>query len=400
MKKLLLTALFVFIATPVAWAADKDKEEGFVPLFDGKTLEGWHQVIGPATYIVEDGCIVGEKGEGRPNSFLCTKKNYADFILKLQLKFDELGNSGTQIRSHQKPEGNVFGYQVEVDPWGRAWSGGIYDEGRRGWLYPLKGDEHAEARKAFKPKEWNEFVIKANGPLIQTWVNGVPVAKLYDVLDADGLIGLQVHWGKIGKIRWKNIRIKELNKEKPLAWKPIFDGKTLDGWKQQGPGNWKVEEGAMHGTSDGPKDHGLLCTEKEYDDFALRLKFKAVRGDSGVYFRSELTDHVVGIKGFQAQVDVTGKIAGLYETLGRKWVQAPDPELVKKNFKQGEWNEMVIICKGGDVTTFVNGRQMCQLLDDDKGRTKGIIAFQMHGGEPMDVWYKDVEIMELPKEEK
>ncbi len=115
MKKLLLTALFVIIATPVAWAADKENEEGFAPLFDGKTLDGWHQVIGPATYVVEDGCIVGEKGVGKPNSFLCTKKNYADFVLKLQLKFDELGNSGTQIRSHQKPEGNVFGYQVEVE---------------------------------------------------------------------------------------------------------------------------------------------------------------------------------------------------------------------------------------------------------------------------------------------
>jgi lysophospholipase L1-like esterase len=192
------------------------EEDGFVPLFDGKTLTGWTKAGGEATYAVEDGQIVGRVGPGR-NTFLCTDKSYGDFLLKLELKFDVFGNSGIQLRSHKKPDGTVFGYQCEVDPSDRAWSGGIYDESRRGWLYPLKDKE--EARKAFKRKDWNEFTIRAEGPSIKTWVNGVPCADLTDTADKEGLIALQVHAGNQGQIRWRNIRIKELSKDaKTSRW--------------------------------------------------------------------------------------------------------------------------------------------------------------------------------------
>jgi len=188
------------------------QEEGFKPLFDGKTLDGWRKAGGGATYRVEDGCIVGEVGPGS-NTFLCTEKPYADFILKLEVKLDVHGNSGIQFRSHQRDgNGRVFGYQCEIDPSARAWSGGIYDEGRRGWLYPLKDDE--AARKAFKVDGWNEYVIEAVGDSLKTWVNGVPCAKLEDDADADGFIALQVHSGKQGRIRWRNVRIKVIESKK------------------------------------------------------------------------------------------------------------------------------------------------------------------------------------------
>ena len=187
-------------------------DNGFVSLFDGKTLDGWHKEGGGATYRVEGDCIVGEVGPGN-NTFLCTKKNYGDFILKLDVKFDVPGNSGIQLRSHQRSiDGRVFGYQCEIDPSPRAWSGGIYDESRRNWLYSLEGRE--EARKAFKLDGWNEFVIEAMGPSIKTWINGVPCADLNDKADADGFIALQVHSGTHGKIRWRNIRIRELKPAK------------------------------------------------------------------------------------------------------------------------------------------------------------------------------------------
>jgi len=114
------------------------------PLFDGKTLMGWKAVAGAAPYKVEDGMIVGTMTKGTPNSFLITEKEYGDFILELDVKLEgESTNSGIQTRSHLKPEGNngkglVFGRQVEIDPTPRAWTGGIYDEARRLWLYPLE----------------------------------------------------------------------------------------------------------------------------------------------------------------------------------------------------------------------------------------------------------------------
>lgn len=190
--------------------------EGFVPLFDGKTLAGWRKAGGQATYWVEDGCILGKVGPG-PNTFLCTQRNFGDFILKLEAKFDEFGNSGIQIRSHQRPDnGRVYGYQCEIDPSERSWSGGIYDEARRGWLYTLENQE--EARQAFKRDDWNEFVIEAKGRRIRTWINGVPCADYTDEsdqADLEGFIALQVHSGDRGQIRWRNIRIKELSATSP-----------------------------------------------------------------------------------------------------------------------------------------------------------------------------------------
>jgi len=196
---------------PLPAPQGKPDEEGFVPLFDGKTIAGWRKAGGGATYWVEDGCIVGKVGPG-PNTFLCTEKTFRNFILNLEAKFDVPGNSGIQIRSHQRPDtGRVYGYQCEIDPSDRAWSGGIYDEARRGWLFKL--DKNEGARKAFKRDDWNEFVIEANGRRIRTWVNGVPCADFTDEsdqADLEGFIALQVHAGNQGQIRWRNIRIKEL----------------------------------------------------------------------------------------------------------------------------------------------------------------------------------------------
>ena len=203
----LLTLVLVATAVPFAGAAD---DEGFVPLFDGQTLDGWKKAGGGATYRVDGDCIVGEVGPGS-NTFLCTEKSYGDFILKLEMKLDVPGNSGIQFRSHQRDgNGRVYGYQCEIDPSARAWSGGIYDEGRRGWLASLKDKE--EARKAFKVDDWNEYEIRAVGDSLKTWVNGVPCAELTDDADAEGFIALQVHAGKQGRIRWRNIRIKELER--------------------------------------------------------------------------------------------------------------------------------------------------------------------------------------------
>lgn len=183
-------------------------DASFQPLFNGKDLTGWKKVGGEATYRVEGDTIVGEVGPG-PNTFLRTEETYGDFVLKLEFKLVVPGNSGIQFRSHQKEEdGKVFGYQMEIDPTDRKWSGGIYDESRRGWLYSLK--DMPEKQAAYKQNDWNEYVIRAKGDHIQTWVNGVPVTDMRDDADKEGFIALQVHSGKEGKIVWRNIRLKKL----------------------------------------------------------------------------------------------------------------------------------------------------------------------------------------------
>ncbi len=205
-------------------------EEKLTPIFDGKTLDGWVQKGGKAKYHVEDGQIVGTSVTGTPNSFLTTKKHYRNFILELDFFPDAVLNSGVQIRSNvydeprtyrwkdkngqEKsrivPAHRVHGYQVEIDPSPRAWTAGIYDEARRGWLNDLKQNE--AARKAFKKGEWNHLRIVANGDSIKTFLNGVPAADLKDDMTSCGFIGLQVHNFKENghQIRWKNIRIQEL----------------------------------------------------------------------------------------------------------------------------------------------------------------------------------------------
>lgn len=207
-------------------------------LFDGKSLDGWVQRGGTAKYSVEEGCIVGRTALNSGNSFLCTKKDYGDFILEVNFKVDPALNSGVQIRSEffdhatepkdakgnsvldaeghpmKIPAGRVHGYQVEIDPSSRAFSGGLYDEARRGWLQDLK--KNKPARKAFKPGEWNTFRIEARGDSIKTWINGVPAADVHDDLTPKSFIALQVHG--IGndkskeniQIRWRNIRLQEL----------------------------------------------------------------------------------------------------------------------------------------------------------------------------------------------
>lgn len=390
-----LGVVLAAVAGPArAGDAEAAAEEGFVPLFDGKTFAGWAKVGGKATYRVDGDCIVGKVGPG-PNTFLRTKTEYGDFILKLQVKLDVPCNSGIQFRSHQagpSSAARVFGYQCEIDPSGRAWSGGIYDEGRRGWLYPLKDDE--KARKAFKVSDWNEYVIQAVGPSLKTWVNGVPCADLLDTVDMKGFIALQVHAGKKGQVRWRNIRIKDLGVSE---FKPLCKDRKLTGWARTGGGKWRYVGGVLRGTMDkSEKRHGLLITTKQYANFALRLKFKALKGNSGVYFRVARAPGPLGVLGLQADVDPTKDTGGLYETGGRKWIARSDPASLKKWFKSRGWNKMSVIAVGRRIVVLVNDRKTVE-LKDDPGRTTGHIAFQLHGGQDMDVQFRDIEILELPE---
>jgi hypothetical protein len=284
-----------------------------VNLFDGETLNGWNQKGGVAKYEVVDGTIVGTTVHNTPNSFMTTNEMYGDFILELDYKVDPSMNSGIQIRSNSFPtyrDGRVHGYQVEIDPSERAWSAGIYDEGRRGWLNPL--DNNPEAQQAFKQNDWNHYRIEAIGDTIKTWINDVPAAYLIDDKTASGFIALQVHG--IGKdktegtqIIWKNIKIltdnlETYSRKSPLTpintknkltvgeekdgWKLLWDGETTKGWRGARLDDfpeigWEIKDGVLTVLSSGGEESaagGDIVTTDLYGDFELKVDFKLTEG--------------------------------------------------------------------------------------------------------------------------
>ncbi len=182
-------------------------------------FEGWEIKNGYAPYRLENEVVIGTTIQNSPNTFLCTKQHFDDFILEFEVLVDSTINSGVQFRSNSLPEfneGQVHGYQAEIDPSSRAWSGGIYDEGRRGWLFDLKNN--AQGRKAFKNGGWNHYRIEAIGNHLAIWVNGINTANLMDNKTSSGFIGLQVH--SIGnsqeggkEIKWRKLRILTENLE-------------------------------------------------------------------------------------------------------------------------------------------------------------------------------------------
>ena len=180
-------------------------------------------------------------------------------------------------------------------------------------------------------------------------------------------------------------------------WQPLFNGKDLDGWHPVPGGKWEVVDGTILGTSPRSEPrHGLLMTDKRFKNFRVRARFKVTSGDSGFYFRVEKTNTHVSVRGFQAEVDNSREVGGLYETSMRAWVSKPDPKLIARTVKPGEWTDLLITAVGDDITVSLNGVRVTELLGDKKCLKEGHIALQLHGGQDMRVQFKDLSIMELP----
>jgi hypothetical protein len=212
-------------------SSDELVEQGFTPLFNGKNLEGW---TNPYEYG-EASVVEGEIHlKGTRKFFLVTEKKYADFILVVEIKLPPgTANSGVMFRAHAKPN-SVFGYQAECDGSDRRWSGGLYDEGRREWIWPSmtgrskpeflvhekESQEHfkkPEIRDALRREDWNRYVIECRGDHIQISINGTLITDLHDSMDAEGIIGLQHHGEKDQIYKFRNVFIKELTVQRPEA---------------------------------------------------------------------------------------------------------------------------------------------------------------------------------------
>lgn len=424
-------------------------------LFNGKDLKGWKQLGGQAKYNVENNEIVGTTVKDTPNSFLCTEQEYGDFILDLDLKVANGMNSGVQFRSLSKPDyqnGRVHGYQMEVDPSARAWSGGIYDEGRRDWLYIP--NMNPEGKKAFKlGNNWNHYRIEAIGNTIRTFINGVPTAFLIDDMTARGFIALQVHaiYGDMTEgmqIRWKNIKIQTQNlkaspldncpvvnlmlnnlseQEKAQGWKMLFNGQDFAGWRavhgdKMPEKHWSVVDGTINvSPSDGSETGNDIVTAAQYGAFEMSFEYKLTEGaNSGVkYFVNEAFDSGgksgVGLE-FQVLDDERHPDAKLgaagNRTMASLYDLIPSYKLEKRfQRKIGEWNAgRVVVLPNNVVQHWLNGFMVVEyerksnIFDALVARSKyekykgfgagdkGHILLQDHGN---NVSFKNLKIKEL-----
>jgi len=205
-----------------AAAYKNQTEDGFVSLFDGTSLDGWRVVGGTGEFMVEDGMIKGFGTDVKGNTFLRTERIFTDFDFRFSYKRLK-GNSGMMFRANQRDggTGRVFGYQCEHgNRPERAWSGGIFDEARRGWLQPHSTDPRSQAafteqgQRITNFEEWNDVRILARDNVIKIWYNGELRSHFIDTDEEhdtrEGFFGLQVHSGKESLVYWKNLRIKEL----------------------------------------------------------------------------------------------------------------------------------------------------------------------------------------------
>lgn len=418
-KTSLFFGLFFIVISALA------QEQGWQNLFNGKDLTGWKRLGGSAQYTVEDGVIVGRTVAKSRNSFLVTEKDYSDFILEVDVYVeDEEGNSGIQTRSHFNAaafegEGRVYGRQCEVDPTPRRWTGGIYDEGRREWLYPMQLNQAAQ--NAYKKGVYNHFIIECIGNEMKTWVNGIATAYVVDTLDASGFIGLQVHAinspDHVGKkVCFKNIRIKTTNLkpavfanhiyvanflpnqltayEKKNGWKLLFDGKSNTGWRSA-KGNtfpqkgWVINDGAiavLNASGSESTNGGDIVTNEKYSAFDLSFEFKLTPGaNSGIKYFVTLAENSSGSAiGLEYQVldDTLHPDAKLGKDGNRTLASLYD--LIKadkqKRFLRpiGQWNiGRIIVYPNDKVEHYLNGVKVLEYIRGSKNY-KDLVAISKY----------------------
>ncbi len=408
MKKLILSALTLLTLSAAS------AQNGWTPLFNGNNLNGWEKLNGTADYTIENGVVTGIAKLGTPNTFLATEKSYTDFILEVEVHVENLLNSGIQIRSLSTPDyqnGRVHGYQVEIDPGPRAYSGGLYDEARRAWLYPLS--VNPKGRKAFKPGNWNAYHIEAIGNQIRVWVNGILCTNLVDDMTASGFIALQVH--SIGnaseagsKVRWRKLRIKTENLEadrwapdpevpeisylvnrltdweKRKGYRLLWDGKTTAGWRgakmETFPtSGWVIRDGVLTvqatdgGEATGPGD---IITTDQFSNFELELEFMLTEGaNSGIkYFVdpeiNKGSGSAIGCE-FQllddakhpdAKMGVAGNrtLASLYDLIPSQMRSNPYSTKAQIFKGIGAWNKARIVSKNGHVEHWLNNEKVVE----------------------------------------
>ncbi|GMQ24054.1 DUF1080 domain-containing protein [Algoriphagus sp. oki45] len=386
------------------------QDDGWKDLFNGEDLNGWKTVAGTATFEVVNGEIIGTAVAGSPNTFLITEETFGDFILELELKVEHTSsNSGVMARGQYDPaardgKGLVFGYQIEADPTERGWSAGIYDEARRGWLYPV--DLNPEAKSLFKLGEYNHYRIEAIGDEIKTWLNGKEVAYVVDDMDKTGFVGLQVHsirnaedagrktYFKNVKIKTENLDPKPWGKDLPVVnnrlnqltdyeiangWRLLFNGQNSEGWKGAYKDSfptegWSITDGILTiAKTDGSESQnaGDIVTAEQFSAFDLAFDFRLTEGaNSGLKYFVTLSEgnkgSAIGLeyqilddeKHPDAKMGIDGNrtLSSLYDLI----TSSKQPRFVRPI---GEWNKgRVVVYPDNRVEHYINGVKVVEYV--------------------------------------
>ncbi len=327
-----------------------------IALCNGRDLSGW-RAIGDAQWSVEGDVIRGRTGGGS-QSFLATERTFGDFTLEVDVKLQDKGNSGIQIRSHQNAQGRLFGYQIEIDPTERAWSGGLYDEARRGWLDDLT--DNAAGRAAFRKDDWNRYRIKCDGTHIQAWVNDVATADWIDPADVEGFVALQVHSGQDTDVLW---RAPQLVDRGLRSWEPLI---TAEEWRAA-----TAKGGAR------------LASRRTLADFALRVRG---RGDGIVVFR--------GANETKRGTNPTTLAPGISVSENGWWLEIAHVERAEKT-PAGAPFELCVTAIGPRVAIHVDNRLLLDVTRDE--RTSGDLVIASADGSTTAFDLDGVELLSEPR---
>ena len=422
-----LAALLLPAPTPPLSASGD--ESRFAPLFDGKSLEGWHLIGGGGRgYVVEEGCIVCPK-DGGGNLF--TTRDYGDFILRFEFWTEPGGNNGVGIRAPLQGDAAYLGMEVQILDDAAPQYASLKPGQYCGSVYMVSPVKRGALKRA---GEWNAMEIAARGRTVQVKLNGALVndIDLNTVHDAatlaahPGILRERGHVGFLGHqslVKYRNIELAELppaqaaagaDNVAPPGFRALFDGKTLANWKglvspDKGPpgraamdaaqlaaaqaaaddkmrAHWRVQDGTL--VFDGGGDS--LCTAEEFEDFELWVDWKIAKaGDSGIYLRGspqvQIWDHPLGS-------------GGLYNN---QKPENPSGPLAVADRPVGEWNRFKIVMVGEKVTVFLNDVLVVHAttLENYWQRElpiypRGQIELQNHGNT---LWFRNVFVRELPR---
>ena len=402
--RMFIAVIFVLLTSATM---SQSTTAGWEMLFNGRDFTGWRELNGKHKWEVKDGMIIGTDVPGQPNGFMCTEKEYGDFILELEVSIDTLmNNSGIQFRSRSTAEyqhGRVHGYQMELDPKPQRWSGSIYDEGgRRGWLYTTELNE--PGKSAFKNNQWNLFRIECFGNTNRTWVNGIPISHLVDAESTKGFIGLQLHTNNPtdppggNQVRFRNIRIKTKDikpspadqifvvntipnhlslQEKKTGYVLLWDGNSTKGWRDPYTSSfpktgWEIKNNELTvraSSAAGNHRGGDIMTAKQFNAFILKFDFRLTNGaNSGVkYFvagvkKNKESGTVLAVAAPEYQL-VDDSIPGLSanQTLGSLTDILASQKMRSAIKRTGEWNQGLIkVFPDNRVEYFLNGYKILE----------------------------------------
>lgn len=404
-----IVALILVAAAPMA---QPETDDGFVPLFDGKSLAGWKTT---GNWLVEpEGTVTlkprpGEEGWQRFDAYIMTEHTYKDFILDLEFKIEKTGNSGVFLRVGDPLNPVETGMEVQILD-----THGLENPGHHdcGGLIGTVGPSKNMAKPA---GEWNRYTITCRGHHLEVVLNGQQIIDI--ALDQsemkdrplEGHIGFQ---DEAKRVWYRNVRIKELEDTSDEGWISLFNGNTLDGWIQKnGTATYRVEDGAIIGQTTPNSPNSFLCTKEDYGNFELEFQVNLFDNElnSGVQLRSNTKparrrETFGRVNGPQVEIEASGDNGAesgyLYCEACGGWMTPEDELKPHKVFRDGDWNDYQIIARDARIQTWINGQAIEDLTDEEKFKShpKGFISLQVHGvgnRGPYQVAWRNIRIKSL-----